>query len=462
MADFSEITQEINEQINTNGTRSITGAKLNTVLRDMIAAVNAEKQDQLTFDEIPTEDSQNPVESGGVYYWALYKLIADGGLFGGVVRPSDEPIQGDDGDDYRYFYIAYEEGRYVNFNNYEVDSSVLLFFWTGRNWGYTPLWATDQYLDMLLSRRAQKPESFTEGNLAGLDSEGNLTDSGKTLGVSVPSDAVFTDTKNTAGANYSSNFLYLIGALSPSGTPETYTNQVVVANNSTTVTIQGRDELNQVAAQLRFGGRHTLKDACGRDVDTSISSGTTSINLPTSKAVENRIAEAIQAAQVGAAIFKGTVNTGTDISGLTAYSKGWYWVVATAGTYVGQTCEVGDFIFCVSDYNSAYSASDFSVVQNNIDMSIINAKADKVVGATTGHLAGLDSNGNLTDSGSKASDFATAAQGALADTALQSYTETDPTVPSWAKQSSKPTYTASEVGALPDTTIIPTITFRQW
>lgn len=34
-------------------------------------------------------------------------------------------------------------------------------------------------------------------------------------------------------------------------------------------------------------------------------------------------------------------------------------------------------------------------------------------------------------------------------------TETDPTVPSWAKQSSKPTYTASEVGALPDTTSIP-------
>ena len=34
-----------------------------------------------------------------------------------------------------------------------------------------------------------------------------------------------------------------------------------------------------------------------------------------------------------------------------------------------------------------------------------------------------------------------------ADTALQSYTETDPTVPSWAKASSKPSYSASEVGA---------------
>lgn len=34
-------------------------------------------------------------------------------------------------------------------------------------------------------------------------------------------------------------------------------------------------------------------------------------------------------------------------------------------------------------------------------------------------------------------------------------TETDPTVPSWAKQATKPTYTASEVGALPASTTIP-------
>ena len=37
-------------------------------------------------------------------------------------------------------------------------------------------------------------------------------------------------------------------------------------------------------------------------------------------------------------------------------------------------------------------------------------------------------------------------------------TETDPTVPSWAKQQNKPTYTASEVGALPDSTVIPSKT----
>lgn len=57
------------------------------------------------------------------------------------------------------------------------------------------------------------------------------------------------------------------------------------------------------------------------------------------------------------------------------------------------------------------------------------------------------------------SDLASDVQTSLgkADSALQSYTETDPTVPAWAKAETKPSYTASEVGALPDTTVIPTV-----
>ena len=38
---------------------------------------------------------------------------------------------------------------------------------------------------------------------------------------------------------------------------------------------------------------------------------------------------------------------------------------------------------------------------------------------------------------------------------LTDYTESDPTVPAWAKAAAKPSYTASEVGALPSTTKIP-------
>lgn len=59
--------------------------------------------------------------------------------------------------------------------------------------------------------------------------------------------------------------------------------------------------------------------------------------------------------------------------------------------------------------------------------TLSSSKADKVASATSGNFAGLDANGNLTDSGSKASDFATAAQGTKADTAVQdaSYVHTD-------------------------------------
>ncbi len=46
-------------------------------------------------------------------------------------------------------------------------------------------------------------------------------------------------------------------------------------------------------------------------------------------------------------------------------------------------------------------------------------------------------------------DLSDAVQASLgkADSALQSYTETDPTVPAWAKAETKPSYTAAEVGA---------------
>ena len=61
-----------------------------------------------------------------------------------------------------------------------------------------------------------------------------------------------------------------------------------------------------------------------------------------------------------------------------------------------------------------------AATQQKINTAVdVSGKADKVTGATAGDFAGLDANGNLTDSGKKASDFATAAQGALADTAYQ-------------------------------------------
>lgn len=56
----------------------------------------------------------------------------------------------------------------------------------------------------------------------------------------------------------------------------------------------------------------------------------------------------------------------------------------------------------------------------------------------------------VSGKGLSTNDFTNAYKTKL-DSALTSYTETDPTVPAWAKSETKPTYTASEVGAVPTT-----------
>lgn len=79
------------------------------------------------------------------------------------------------------------------------------------------------------------------------------------------------------------------------------------------------------------------------------------------------INNAIAASEVGAVMFKGSVTAYSTITG-SAYKKGWYWLVGTngAGTYAGQTCEVGDMIFAINDKGSSAADSDFTVVQNNL------------------------------------------------------------------------------------------------
>lgn len=90
------------------------------------------------------------------------------------------------------------------------------------------------------------------------------------------------------------------------------------------------------------------------------------------------VTAAVSAASAGVASFQGTVSAASTITGA-AYKKGWYWVVGTAGTYVGQVCEAGDMIFAIKDKGSAYAASDFSVVQNNMDIQeMTTAEMDTV------------------------------------------------------------------------------------
>lgn len=71
-------------------------------------------------------------------------------------------------------------------------------------------------------------------------SAGTATACTYTLGKSVPSDAVFTDTKNTAGSTDTSSKIYLIGATSQAANPQTYSDNEVFATSGvlTTKSIQ--------------------------------------------------------------------------------------------------------------------------------------------------------------------------------------------------------------------------------
>ena len=109
--------------------------------------------------------------------------------------------------------------------------------------------------------------------------------------------------------------------------------------------------------------RKTKKRKTGTPTAPTAAAGTNTTQIATTAFVTSAIATA----SAGLASFQGTVSAASTITGA-AYKKGWYWVVGTAGTYVGQVCEAGDMIFAVKDKGSAYAASDFSVVQNNMDI----------------------------------------------------------------------------------------------
>lgn len=174
---------------------------------------------------------------------------------------------------------------------------------------------------------------------------------------------------------------------------------------------------------------------------------------PATKAYADQAeADAIQAAKEyadqllganDAMVYKGTLGEGGTVESLpTTYSIGWTYKVVTAGSYAGQQCEIGDMLIAIADATEDGENADWSIVQANIDGAVTYGsaltvdeivlgngagvvkpsgvkladlatktengnKADKVIGATDGHLAGLDGSGNITDSGVAATDVAT-------------------------------------------------------
>lgn len=121
---------------------------------------------------------------------------------------------------------------------------------------------------------------------------------------------------------------------------------------------------------------YALGPACEKGVDTSIASGSTSTNVPTTEAVRAYVDSVAGAAAAGALVYQGTLGatTGSTAALPASHNQGWYYVVADAGTYTGKVCEPGDMIICNHTRTTADN-SDWDVVQSNIE-TLTNPEID--------------------------------------------------------------------------------------
>lgn len=88
-------------------------------------------------------------------------------------------------------------------------------------------------------------------------------------------------------------------------------------------------------------------------------------------------------------------------------------------------------------------------------------KADKVKSATAGHFAGLDANGNLTDSGKKASDFANASHAHAGYAEVKIFSGVSVAASAWASDSTYAAYPYAASIACSDVTAsyVPEVVF---
>lgn len=79
---------------------------------------------------------------------------------------------------------------------------------------------------------------------------------------------------------------------------------------------------------------------------------------------------ALETALASSLVFKGIVSSAAEITELTNYKLGWTYKANASFSLdsVGQV-ENGDMIICINS-NSTYSASDWTIVQNNVDVMI--------------------------------------------------------------------------------------------
>ena len=228
------------------------------------------------------------------------------------------------------------------------------------------------------------PSSATSGNVVLFDgTTGKLIkDSGKTLGTSVPADAVFTDTKVTSVGGHYEPTADASAALSAAASGGSAAWDISVVK----------------AVQLQ-------RDARGHVVGITVTSG----KLPKNPNTDTNVTQNSNSDNKEFPLLAKYTDNTTNETNTAKYAGG-----VTVNPSTKKITATGFIGNLEGDAATASAAKSGSALE-----AAINSKADKVASATSGDFASLDKNGNLTDSGKKASDFATAAQGNKANTAIQ-------------------------------------------
>ena len=416
---FNELNAYIDSVVTANGQEEITGSNMNLLLKAMVGE------------------------------------LGDGYSFAGAATPSTNPGTPDN----HIWYLATEAGTYTNFGGIVVTEPTILYFdtaWHAQavNGNFADVIRTTNIVDNLnsnssddvlsakqghvlknavdakytkpgagipksdldssvqatldkadtavqdVSGKADKVNNATSGDFAGLDAQGNLTDSGKKA-----SDFATASQGAKADTAYQK----------PSGG---------IPSTDMTSSVQASLAKADTAYQKPLSGIPSTDMTAA--VQSSLEKADTAIQDVSDKQDTLVSGENIKTLNGESLLGSGNIVVATDISGKADKVSG-----ATNGDFAGldSNGNLTDSGKKASDFQDALvSGTNIKTINNEsllgpgnitIEGADVSGKADKVTNATSGDFAGLDANGNLVDSGKKASDFATAAQGAKADTAIQ-------------------------------------------
>lgn len=156
-----------------------------------------------------------------------------------------------------------------------------------------------------------------------------------------------------------------------------------VVLNDVKYTEQTLTEAQKTQARANIGAGTSSFSGKYADL-TGLPTVDTTMSADSTNAVQNKVIKAyvdgIVAASQGI-VYKGVINSADDIP--TTYNVGDLYMIATAGTYVGQVCEVGDLMIAVvGRKGTGNENSDWDVIQTNIEGAITEITGDAPINVT--------------------------------------------------------------------------------